>query len=400
MLALFMRTPRPWHFFFLVLPYGVSFGFVSVALPYVARERGIAVEAIGAVVAAAFAPHAWKFLWAPIVDTTLKRKTWYLIALTLVALGTFASMTMPITSSSLPALTTVVVASQVGLTLLYMACEGTLGRALPPERKSTAAAWLQAGTFLGLGVGGGVAIELVSRLPGALAGAIIAVTMLVCALPLLAFDEPPAGEERSVLQALRDLMRDLGALLRSRSGVMAIVLCLSTVGAGAASNLFGALADDWHASRALVELTNGWLGGIVSAGGALATGWFIRRVDRRIAYGLAGALTATSGVAMALAPHVAWSYAVFTLTYGAFTGMAYAAFSAFAFETIGTQSVATKYNILASLLNLSIVFKTRLDGRAHGSWGGSGVLLVDAAITLGGVVVLATAAALTRPASR
>ena len=132
MLALLMRTPRPWHFFFLVLPYGVSFGFVSVALPYVARERGIAVEAIGAVVAAAFAPHAWKFLWAPIVDTTLTRKTWYLIALAMVALGTFASMAMPITASSLAALTSVVVASQIGLTLLYMACEGTLGRAVPP----------------------------------------------------------------------------------------------------------------------------------------------------------------------------------------------------------------------------------------------------------------------------
>jgi len=395
-----MRTPRPWHFFFLVLPYGASFGFVSVALPYVARERGIGVEAIGGVVAAAFAPHAWKFLWAPIVDTTLTRKTWYLIALALVALGSFASMAMPITSSSLPALTSVVVASQIGLTLLYMACEGTLGRAVPKERKSTAAAWLQGGTFLGLGVGGGIAIELVSWLPGAVAGGIIAVMMLACAWPLLAFDEPPAGEQRSVPQALRDLLRDLGSLVRSRSGVMAIVLCLSAVGAGAASNLFGALADDWHASRAMVELTNGWLGGIVSAAGAVAAGSLIKRLDRRLAYGLFGALTATSGVAMALAPHVGWSYAVFTLAYGAFTGMAYAAFSAFAFETIGTESVATKYNIMASLLNLSIVFKTRLDGRAHTTWGGSGVLLGDAAITLGGIVLLAAAAALTRPASR
>ena len=395
-----MRTPRPWHFFFLVLPYGASFGFVSVALPYVARERGIGVEAIGGVVAAAFAPHAWKFLWAPIVDTTLTRKTWYLIALALVALGSFASMAMPITSSSLGALTAVVVASQIGLTLLYMACEGTLGRAVPKERKSTAAAWLQAGTFLGLGVGGGIAIELVSRLPGAMAGGIIAVMMLACAWPLLAFDEPAAGQRRSVPEALRDLMRDIGTLVRSRSGVMAIMLCLSAVGAGAASNLFGALADDWHASRGMVELTNGWLGGIVSAIGALSAGSLIKRVDRRLAYGLAGALTAATGVAMALAPHVAWAYAAFTLLYGAFTGMAYAAFSAFAFETIGTESVATKYNILASLLNLSIVFKTRMDGRAHTTWGGSGVLLGDAAITLGGIVLLAAAAVLTRPARR
>jgi len=166
-----MRAPRPWHFFFLVLPYGVSFGFVSVAMPYVAQQRGISIAAIGGVVAAAFAPHGFKVLWAPIVDTTLSRKTWYALALVLVALGTFASMAMPISSASLPALTSVVVASQIGLTFLYMACEGILGRALPPERKSTAAAWLQAGSFLGLGVGGGLTIELVTRLPGMLAGA-------------------------------------------------------------------------------------------------------------------------------------------------------------------------------------------------------------------------------------
>ncbi len=146
--------------------------------------------------------------------------------------------------------------------------------------------------------------------------------------------------------------------------------------------------------------TNGWLGGIASAAGAIAAGSIIKRLDRRLAYGLFGALTAATGVAMALAPHVGASYAVFTLAYGAFTGMAYAAFSAFAFETIGTESVATKYNILASLLNLSIVFKTRLDGRADTVWGGSGVMLGDAAITLGGLVLIAAAAAFTRAPRR
>src|SRR5579883_1716848 len=169
-----MRAPRPWHFFVLVVPYGVSFGFVGVALPYVARQRGVAVEAIAGVVAAAYAPHAWKFLWAPVVDSTLGRKVWYVVALALVAAGTFAMIAMPIAPGSLGVLTSVVVASQVGVTLLYMACEGTLGRAVPPEGKAAAAAWLQAGTFLGLGVGGGLSIELVSHLPGTLAGAIVA----------------------------------------------------------------------------------------------------------------------------------------------------------------------------------------------------------------------------------
>lgn len=394
------RLPRPFHFFFLVLPYGVSFGFVNVALPYVARQRGLGIEAIGSVIAAAFLPHSWKFLWAPLVDTTLTRKTWYLIALVLVALGTFASMAMPITPSSLGALTAVVMVSQIGLTLLYMACEGTLGRAVPKERKSTAAAWLQAGSFLGLGVGGGAAIELVSHLPGAIAGLLVATTLLACAFPLLSFDEPPAAARGSPAAALRSLGRDLRGLVRTRSGIMALALCASAVGAGAAGNLFGALADDWHASRGVVELTSGWLAGIVSALGAGAGGWLVRRMDRRLAYCLAGGLTAAAGVLMAELPHTSATYAVFTLAYAAFTGMAYAAFSAFAFETIGQESVATKYSILASLLNLAISFKTGVDSHAHGSFGPAGVLLVDAALTAGGVLLICVTMALTRSANR
>src|SRR5579884_3137501 len=102
------RAPRAWHFFFLVLPYGASFGCVSVALPYVAQQRGVSVEAIGAVLAAAFVPHAWKFLWAPVVDATLTRKTWYLVAIALVSAGTFASMAMPVGPTSMGRLTAVV----------------------------------------------------------------------------------------------------------------------------------------------------------------------------------------------------------------------------------------------------------------------------------------------------
>jgi PAT family beta-lactamase induction signal transducer AmpG len=285
-----------------------------------------------------------------------------------------------------------------------MACEGTLGRAVPAEGKSTAASRLQAGTFLGLGVGGGIAIELVTHLSGAAAGAIIAFALLACAFPLFFFDEPHADEERNVGLALQGLFKDLWGLLRSRPGVMAIVLALSSVGAGAASGLFGALAEDWHASREIVELTNGWLGGIVSALGAAGSGWIVKRIDRRAAYALGGGLTALSGILMAVAPHEPWAYIVFDLLYQAFTGMAYAAFAAFAFETVGKSAVATKYNILASLLNGSIVYKTRLNGGAYKRWGGSGVMLTDAAVTFAGIAVLFVTAKIlamrsTRPAT-
>lgn len=384
-----MRAPKPWHFFVLVVPYGVSFGWVGVALPYVARQKGIPVDTISGILAAAFVPHFLKVLWAPVVDATLTRKAWYAIALALLAAGTFAMMAMPISTSSVPALEAVVVASQIGLTLLYMACEGILGRAVPPERKSTAASWLQAGSFLGLGVGGGIAIELVSRLPGAIAGAIMGSALCLCALPLLTFDEPVDHEEHGGMGgALRSLGRELWGLAKSRAGQIALFVAISTIGCGVASGLFGAIADDWHASGHLVGTVNGWMSGITQASGAGLAGVAMKRIDRRSTYALAGGLTAVTGIAMALGPRTWLAYAAFCLVYNLFVGAAYAGFSAFAYATIGKRGVATKYNILASLMNASISAKYKVLGGASRHWGSSGVLLSDAAITLGAIAVL------------
>ena len=383
-----IRPPQPWHFFFLVLPYGASFGFVSVALPNIARQRGIGVSAIGAVVAAAFLPHAPKFLWAPVVDVTWSRKRWYVPALALVSAGTFASMAMPIDESSLRTLTAVVVASQFGLTLMGMACEGMIGHGVRPERKSHAAGWFQAGSFLGLGVGGGAALALVTRFGGPIAGAVIGVVLGACALPLLFFDEEKEATRRTPREALGSLGRDLAELWRSPGGIAALFICVSPVGSGAAGNLFGAIANEWQASPELVAVTTGALGGVVSAVGALGGGRLAARMGRRSAYALAGGLTAATAVVMALAPHTAPAYAVFSLVYQAFNAVAFAAFSAFAFEVAGRGAVATKYNILASLVNTSISYMTRVDGAAHTRWGGSGVLLADAAMTGAGIVAL------------
>jgi MFS family permease len=393
-------APRPWHFFILVLPFGASFGFVSVALAFLARQRGISVEAVGAVVAAAFAPHAPKFLWAPIVDVTWSRKGWYLLALVLVSIGTFVCMAMPIRAGSLGALTAVVVASQFGLTLLGMACEGMIGHGIAAHEKSAASGWFQAGAFLGQGLGGGAALKLVDVLGGPIGGAVLGAGFLACALPLLWFDEPPVTERPRVRDALRGLGRDLRDIVRSPGGLAAVVICLSPVGSGAASNLFGAIADEWRASLEVVVFTTGALGGVVSALGAGAGGWLAGRMGTRLAYALGGALTAAVAVVMALAPHVPAAYAVLTLAYQVMNGAAFAAFSAFAFETAGTVAVATKYNVLASLANVAITYSTRIDGAAHARWGPSGLLLTDAALTAGGIGLLTVVVVATRGRKR
>jgi PAT family beta-lactamase induction signal transducer AmpG len=383
------RGPAPILFSILVLPYGASFGYVSVALPFLATSHGVSVEAIGAVVAAAYLPHGIKFLWAPLVDTTLRQKTWYLIALALVGLGTVASAAMPLQASTLGALTAVVLLSQIGLTLMGMTCENFLAHDVPDDEKGRAAGWYQAGSFIGNGVGGGAALWLSQKLPAPWqVGGTLAVLMLACSAPLLVLAEPVQKEGRRLGRALRALGVDLKKLATSRVGLLGALVCLSPIGTGAAGNYWAAVAGSWHASADMVALVTGALGGIISGIGCLGGGWLADRMNRRVAYTVAGAFTALSGLAMAFAPRAPWSYALFTLLYSFLNGVAFAAFSSFVLETIGRGAAATKYNIFASLANLAISYVTRLDGVAHGRWGATGLLIGDAALTGAGIVVV------------
>lgn len=74
------RQIHPVVFMFLILPFGVMGGYVTVALAYLYSKAGIPVAQVAALVAVVFVPHTWKFVWAPLVDTTLSRKKWYAIA--------------------------------------------------------------------------------------------------------------------------------------------------------------------------------------------------------------------------------------------------------------------------------------------------------------------------------
>ena len=72
------------------------------------------------------------------------------------------------------------------------------------------------------------------------------------------------------------------------SGPLALLIVFLPIGTGAASNLWAAVADDWHATADTVALVTGALSGIISAAGCLAGGYLCDRLDRKTAYALFG----------------------------------------------------------------------------------------------------------------
>lgn len=395
------RHVHPSAFMFLIAPFGAISGFVSVTVAWQLTAAGVSVAQVAGIVALVLLPHTWKFLWAPITDSTLTQKHWYLISSIATGLGIAAVGFMPPTRAGLSALAAVVFLASLATTFMGMAVESLMAHSTPFELKGRAGGWFQAGNLGGGGLGGGLGLWLVTRVPEPwMPGAIVGGLCLACAFALLAVPSPPIQRHDDLAARLRESLRDLWTVIRERSGIIALVLCFLPIGAGAASGLWSAVAGEWNASADTVALVTGTLAGIVSAAGCILGGWICDRMDRKTAYVIYGLLQAACAIAMALLPRTEACFVMLTTAYAFIAGLTYAGFTAFVLEVIGKGAAATKYSVYASLSNMPIWYMTNIDGWAHDRWDSSGMLFTEAVLCCAGAAVFVVAAMALRPRPR
>jgi MFS family permease len=377
-------------------------GYVTVTLGYLLAQAQVNAQGVAALVAVFFVPQTWKFLWAPVADLTLTRKRWYALSAVLCALGLLGFGAVAPQEKSLPLLSAIAFAGSVAMAFLAMSVESLMAYGTGEAEKGRAGGWFQAGNLGGTGLGGGAALWMTQHLPQAwMAAAVLAATCLACCAALAFMPEPPpAPRAATVIGSVREVLRDLWAMARSRRGFLALLVCFLPIGTGAATNLWAAISADWNASANTVALVTGALGGIASAIGCLVGGYLCDRIDRKTAYWVFGLAQALCALAMAMSPRTEPMYATFVLLYWFITGLTYAAFSAVVLEAIGLGAAATKYNLFASLSNTPIAYMTLVDGWAHSQGGASAMLQAEAAICLTGIIVFMASAALLHKSSR
>jgi MFS transporter, PAT family, beta-lactamase induction signal transducer AmpG len=392
------RHSHPVVFMFLVLPFGISSGYVTVAYAYLFSKAGVPVDAVAALVGAAMLPHVIKFLWAPLVDTTLSLKKWYILSGIITAAGIFATGILPVQVSSLPMLTFIVVVVNVAVSFLGMTTNGLAAYDVPDHMKGRASGYMQAGNLGGSGLGGGIGLWLAQHMQQTwMATGILSIACILCCFGLFFVKEPQSTiRAEKILHTVENLVKDIWLTLKTRMGILAIVLCFLPLGTGAASNLWSAVAGDWHASAETVGLWTGIMSGIITAAGCLVGGWMCDRMDRKLAYVIFGLMQVICAVAMAIAPHTEIMYIIWTSIYAVTIGLSYAGFSAFVFEAIGKGAAATKFTVYASLSNFPIYYMTLVEGKAHTLWGPKGMLNTEAGFGIIGVVMFLVLLALVK----
>ena len=383
------KSPPPWLFGIITLPFGIGGAFMAVAMPFLLTKAGLSVEEIAKLSALAMLPSAYQLLWAPVLDLWMPRRFW--LASLAVSGGLCLSACLLLKLPEQLALYKVLLVAGQALLGLVASCVGALvSVGLSEDKKGTAASWVNAGN-LGGGtlLGGGMVMALWHLSPKAAALALLAV-IVIPALIALRIEEPPPSRD-PLMHHLGAMAVDVWRAVSARRGWSGLLLCLSPVGTAVLINLLSALGADFHASDEVVELLNGWVGPFAQGAGALAGLFVLDRVDRRVAYLASGVLTAICAGFMAVGPLSQNAYIAGCITYMVITGFAYASFSAFVYEIVGTagKTAATLYSVFPAAGNQAIAYVTWLDGWGHQRWGPRGLPAMDAALNLGGVIVLA-----------
>jgi MFS transporter, PAT family, beta-lactamase induction signal transducer AmpG len=385
------KPAHPLVYLFLEIPFGLIGGYISVAFAYFFARAGVSVEAIAGLVGAGLLPQVFKFLWAPLVDASLSLKKWYVLSCIITAVSVMAMGIIPMKESSIPLLTMVVIIGNIAASFLGMAVNGLAAHDTPDESRGKVGGFMQAGNLGGGGIGGGAGLWLAQHLSNAwMPATILAISCLLCCIALFFVTEKSSTvKAEKIFTTLNNLFKDLWQTLKTRLGVLAMILCFLPMCTGAASGLWSAVADNWKASADTVAIVTGVLGGIVTALGCLAGGWICDRGNRHTAYVVFGLLQAFCAIGMAFCPHTEVMYIIWTLLYAVTSGLSYAGFSAFVFEAIGGGAAATKYTVYASLSNAPIYYMTIVDGWAQTRYGSSGMLYTEAICAAAGIALFA-----------
>jgi MFS family permease len=373
---------RPWLFAFLITPDAViSLGLVSGAITYLLRDEGVDPARAASIAALLSLPHAIYFLWGPLTDFWMRRRTWLLLAAAASAIALVAAFHQ--SQLATPWAVGLLFLSACFGVFVVAACGGILGTLKSELSRRRASSFYQTGSLAFGAVAVFVLVTFSGRLSLRSLGWIVA-AMIV--LPSLAAFGAPAQSmisEHTARQTAARIWHEFKSTFLRWEAIPYTLLVGCPCCSGAMIGLLTQLARDYHVTGHQVAWINGVAGALLTSAGALAASLIPVRVRASVAFLLAGLANAATLAIFAVGPLRPAVYFTGTALFLFTIGAGYALFTGVALEFLGGsgKSGSSRYAIINSIGNLPVAYMTYLDGRGYALWGPRAMPAVDAIIT-------------------
>ena len=355
---------------------GIPYGFTSTAMVAFMRQQGVSLEQIGAFVAALFLPWAFKWAWAPLIDLIKLprlggRKAW-IVFCTVMMIVTLMVTAMVDFVEHFRLLLAMVVLNNVFCATQDVAIDSLAVHTLKEDERGRGNGYMFGGQYLGITLGGGVAVFVYGRFGFDLTLAYISGLLFLNLLFVVFFVQDPqanpaAKRERDVLEKLRVNMISFvrityASFWQSGSGPkLGTAFALLPIGAMALAyaTLSTIQVDYGLVENQIAEVTI--YNTIASGVGCLVGGWLGDRYGlKRIVF---AAYILTTVPTLFLATQIsslglqsiplATLYGVI-ITHGLFFGMAFGVRNAIFMGMTNPAVAATQFTAFMGMANLAI----------------------------------------------
>ena len=374
------ESSRPWLYALLIAPSAVLMNGViqGGVIGYLGRQQGISSKHVADIVTLLALPTSIYFLWSPITDFLVRRRTWLLIGGILggvLMAAAFASGRLD-SRSSMALMFLSACLSQ----LVVASCGGMMGAIGNERAKRVAGSFYQSGGLAFGAISISVLISLAGRVKPGMLGVIAGSLIAFPALFALGAPQQEIIAEADPGQTMRRVWAEFKAtFLRWKAIPYTLVLGLP-IGSGAAVALLTGVAQDYGVNSQSVAWMNGVGGSLLLAGGALSASLIPARLRASVAYCLMGIVNGASIGVLGFGPMRPGTYFLGIALYLFTVGANYALFTAVVLEFMGAsgKTGSGRYSIINSVGNVPVLYMIVLDGWGGSRWGARGISATEA----------------------
>ena len=373
---------RPRLFGLLVAPMAVlSNGIIGGGgLSYLFRSQGVDMARGAEIIALLNLPQIIYFLWSPLTDFWIRRRSWLMIASTTAAICMLFAFQRPLLASN-SAVALIFLSACIGQ-LVIAACGGMMGALHSEAGRRRASSFYQSGS-LGFGAVALFVLTFLSeRMHMGTLGWIAAAMIALPSLAALAAPEQDVVSERTLKETFLRIGQEGKATFLRWEAIPYALTCMFPMGSGAMIQLLPGLARDYHVSGHQVAWINGVAGSLLMAAGAITYPLIPTRVRAPVAYLTVGLINEAMLAIVWLGPLRPSTYLIGSTLFLFTVGASYAGFTSVVLEFLGKsgKSGSTRYSIINALGNIPVASMVLIDGLGYAHWGIRGMPGIDVVV--------------------